>query len=1568
MVLEGIYLEDQHKDTLLYADELRVNLGILSLANKTITVNLVSLENAVVNLNKAKGDTAFNFAFIPAAFQSDTTVQKDTTASPWSFDLEEVDLQNVRFTFVDANQGNDVRLALKELNIDLQTLGLDKQYPKINSINIDGLTASVVQPQKEADTLAQAAAQTAQLDTIAVAAKKAATDTLQNEVASTKEDSVSTPFNTSGYRLLVDEINIRNTNLKYDVKGMKPLAQGIDFNHIDVGNLLLEIADVEVGANTFTLDLNNFALQEKSGFRLDQLALEFKADMPQIYVDLDEFRTPHSVLDNGLFVHISSIADVKNLLQHLECNATFEDDYIAMQDIAYFTNAVNAYPSLQGQKLYLNGRVDADGADMTLENFTARINDRNYLVINGTAKEVTNLSRMYVDASVTSLETSTDFIGGFVPKGTLPPEFYKAGVITLKADVKGQLKKLTGFTDLRTSAGRVGVDFVLGTDTTFKHNSFDANIDVDKVDLARFLGKATGLGEVTLTGKVRGSQNGSDLAVQEGLVNLQRFQYKGYAYRNIQLKGYYLKNIAHALVTAKDPNLNLSLKAVANMQGKQPKFNVLADLNEVDLWALHLMADTLALRTGIQANITGTNPDAIVGSIRLLNLEVRRPQRTVKLDSMALVLDKQQGIRTIDLQSEVLNARAEGKFTFQELPLAINLLIKEYISSYPVDKVKLKQDQEIRFGLTVAQNPKLLETLVPGLRITKPISVRGEFKSSNQQMALEAKVPQAGFGVQRVDNFELAVYTTAENLKVNAQAAQVRVTDSLSIPKPLIAMSMDEDNLNFNLRLAAEEAASRLNLNGRMLLQKDTFVVSFEPSQIVYKKQEWTLRDGSKIVYGPKYLFVDNFSLQQGGQQIAVNGRSSSTLDVALNNISIQDMLELLGPQGYTLNGIINGKAQLTGLFTVPVVQAEVKVDSFKVNDNTIGNIAILADRQNNGWIGVNATVLGLDNDIRLQGKYNPADSVDNVNMDLTIAKVKLEQFNPFTKAFVNMTGNLNADMHLRGSPTDPVLTGQLVFAGPTALRPTMLGEPFTLTNQKILFQQGVVVFNKFTLLDEEKRTAVLDGTVNYSDLEKIIVDISFRTDGFQFMDSKYGDSETFYGKAFMAANVQVRGPVSNLVMDGRLKTLEGTELNLPVYKTGGAEVTRASYISFVDPNAPPTVVGNKKDTKTEEGVALSGFSLNARVSVTSDAKVNILIDPKNDDRISAAGDGDFTIRMTPQGDLLVNGVYTIAEGSYSMNLFGAVKKKFDVQKGSTITINGLPTDAKLNITAVYAVETNLLDLVGSEQESLTQAQVSKYREEIPVNVLMRIKGDMEKLDISFNIDIPQAANDPSSPVSTRLAELEQNENELNQQVFSLIVLNRFMQSNNPFASSGGGSPNATVNEGINNSLSQLLTQQINNLSEDYLGVQVNLDLESQDKNADPSDIANRSVGLSLTKNLINDRLSITVGSNIPLNGASGNTSSGSSSGTMIGDFTVAYKLTPNGSTTIRFFRRNEQTLATTTTTDKIGASLAFSKSFNKLNQMFVNRNNRKKKLLKQRKSAPNTEQNPPPQGEGDIK
>src|SRR4029078_10283064 len=54
--LEKVFLDDRHKDTLLYAEEINVDMDMLALFKGNVEINKVILDDVALNLNRAEAD------------------------------------------------------------------------------------------------------------------------------------------------------------------------------------------------------------------------------------------------------------------------------------------------------------------------------------------------------------------------------------------------------------------------------------------------------------------------------------------------------------------------------------------------------------------------------------------------------------------------------------------------------------------------------------------------------------------------------------------------------------------------------------------------------------------------------------------------------------------------------------------------------------------------------------------------------------------------------------------------------------------------------------------------------------------------------------------------------------------------------------------------------------------------------------------------------------------------------------------------------------------------------------------------------------------------------------------------------------------------------------------------------------------------------------------------------------------------------------------------------------------------------------------------------------------------
>ena len=96
--LQGVYIEDQKQDTLLYAKELDVKFNLWNLFFDKLQINSVVLDHAVVNVSQANPDSAFNFQFLIDAFAKPDTVPK-LDSNPLKIDIGSINIRKARVNY-----------------------------------------------------------------------------------------------------------------------------------------------------------------------------------------------------------------------------------------------------------------------------------------------------------------------------------------------------------------------------------------------------------------------------------------------------------------------------------------------------------------------------------------------------------------------------------------------------------------------------------------------------------------------------------------------------------------------------------------------------------------------------------------------------------------------------------------------------------------------------------------------------------------------------------------------------------------------------------------------------------------------------------------------------------------------------------------------------------------------------------------------------------------------------------------------------------------------------------------------------------------------------------------------------------------------------------------------------------------------------------------------------------------------------------------------------------------------------------------------------------------------------
>ncbi len=132
VILKEVYVEDKQNDTLIYANDLKVNIANPLRKRDKIQIVGVSAKNAVIKLHKYKGDTSFNINMISDFFKSDKQAEiNDTIQSPGvSLLVKNAELENVSFSLI-----NETR-PRKDKGMDYHNLGVKVKYCQVKNIRI----------------------------------------------------------------------------------------------------------------------------------------------------------------------------------------------------------------------------------------------------------------------------------------------------------------------------------------------------------------------------------------------------------------------------------------------------------------------------------------------------------------------------------------------------------------------------------------------------------------------------------------------------------------------------------------------------------------------------------------------------------------------------------------------------------------------------------------------------------------------------------------------------------------------------------------------------------------------------------------------------------------------------------------------------------------------------------------------------------------------------------------------------------------------------------------------------------------------------------------------------------------------------------------------------------------------------------------------------------------------------------------------------------------------------------------------------------------------------------------
>ncbi len=1519
--LEDVYIEDQAGDTLVWAGLLKADIGAFALLDQSLVLDEIALERAYVNLYRHQDSTKFNYEFIADSFAPDTTTVADTTSGGFSFDLHQVRLEQVRVRFADDSSSMNLNVRAPYLLAELETLGLEEQFVKISNVDIRNLQGSFRQlaPTVADDTLATAPETAQALD--------------------------SALLNPSGFRVAVEDFKVENTQFHFQTS--KLAKEGtLNFENLDLRNINIGIQDFYLGGDTLNLSVDQLAaIEQNSGFILENMAMDLALEMPMFTGTLHEVITPRTRITDDIRIERLSLDPSADMLASMQLSTDIKDAALSMEDAAYFTPALDTMPKLKGLTLLLdlNAQVADNRAQISPMHLRTDDGGLNFLA-SGEASGLNDLNSMRFDVKVQELSTTVNYLEQFSFVPPLPQGAQQAGRLNLIAQAKGTPQNVDVTARLRSGVGLVETNMLYRAPTGSRF-MLTGNVAAKNFNLRPFVGDSLGLGAVTLSTKVRVDGKGEQIDVEKFSLLIDSIEYNNYTYKGLAAEGFFVDSVMEAVAAYEDPYLSFDLLARSDLKDSLPLMHAELNLDRVNMFRLNLSPDSIIISSTIVADVRGQDPDQIEGKVVVRDTEVIKGAKSYTMDSLIMASTKEpNGRREISMISDFASANLSGVYLFKNLQNAIDQFASHYYSAYKPTEAMVDYNQEIRLEMKMWDEPAIAKAFLPQLELLHPMTLTAELRDADRSFDLDMDAPGISWADSIVlKNLVIDAKTEDRVMSFDVDLDKIKVGDVLDIPEFQLDGKWGQDSVQFVLGLAPSSDSTRLVLGGNLNFASDTTALTLTQTDLALKGKEYDLANNAMVKFATNYLYIKNLALGRENQLLSINTaqeESENPLLIAeIDEFQISDFMEIMNLEEFGLAASLDGRVQLTQPMNISAIEADLMVNNLMVDSLAVGDIKAEMNKvSTEGRINANIALKGPNNDLVIDGFFNIEDSTNAMGLDININSFNLEPWEPFVNEFIaDITGNLQGNIDVGGSVKQPQVDGNIGFSDNSAFRLVMTGSRYTMPGNEIRIDNEAIRLNNFTLTDSLNQDLVVDGQISHQSFVDYRLNLDIDAENFQVVNRERDLDAPFYGELYISTDANVSGPLDNMFVSGSASVNDRTDFAI-VIQTEEAKAGTASYINFVNRNAfleNDTTYAVAPDTVIESANT-SYFTMNASLSVPSAASFTVVVDPTTGDFLEVQGTADLQIRMEPTGDMNMQGTYEVSSGRYRLSFMEVIQKSFALEEGSTIDFNGDPLAAEMDLTAIYTTEASRLPLVSRYVEE-GSAEYAAAREKAPVNVLLSMTGTLESPSFSFDIVAPESQQGAmsSSVVATRLDEINNNESELFRQVFGLIVLNRFIAENPLETQPGGGGAAGAVAARIDESLGQFLTDQLNALTQDYLGVEIEIDVESQQGGSGNID-GGRDVGFSLSRSLFNDKIEVEVGGTSAVGGGAGGAAGGSSSGTQFaGNFAIIYHINERGNLNLKIFQRSERDYVLNEFIPKTGVALSYAKQFNSISGLF---------------------------------
>ena len=544
-------------------------------------------------------------------------------------------------------------------------------------------------------------------------------------------------------------------------------------------------------------------------------------------------------------------------------------------------------------------------------------------------------------------------------------------------------------------------------------------------------------------------------------------------------------------------------------------------------------------------------------------------------------------------------------------------------------------------------------------------------------------------------------------------------------------------------------------------------------------------------------------------------------ITISLNKFNLDEVTSVI-PYMPRMTGMLQGDYHVVQDAQGHIsVASDMAVRNMTYERSPIGNVSteLLYLQKGDSAHAVEARLMKDDIEIGfLSGTYFDVGQ-GSLDADLKLMHLPLNIVNGFVPDHLfGLQGYADGEMTVHGSLSRPHVNGE-IYLDSSYVESVPYGVTLRFDNDPVRVVDSKLLLDNFTLYSYNENPLNIQGSVDFSDLGRMMIDVRMRARNFQVIGAKENPHSIAYGKAFVNVFASMRGPADNLNMRGRLEVLGTTDMAYILRDTPLTTDNQLdNLVKFKDFSDTTQVVVTRP--------SLTGFTMDMTLEVSNGAHIMAYLNADHSNFIDLMGGGTLRMSYTAADNLRLTGRYTLSNGEMKYSLPVIPLKTFTIQNGSYIEFTGDLMNPTLNITA-------------TERTKATVSGNNGVGRSVDFDCGVIITKTLKDMGLEFTLDAPE-------------------DMQLHSELQSLGVEQRgklavTMLTTGMYLADGNTQPFS-----MNSALSSFLNSEISSITGNALRT---LDLSfGVDQTLDGTGQTHTDYSFKFAKRFLNNRLKVTVG------------------------------------------------------------------------------------------------------------